>query len=694
MKRFLLSIILSIYIFTLSAQIRPASDKIDSSGNLILREVIVKAYEQNRSLSEVNGSVSLLSQFQLNRFSNLSILPALNTIPGVRMEERSPSSYRLNIRGSSLRSPFGVRNVKIYFNEIPLTDPGGNTNLNELGYYNIKSIEIIKGTAGSLYGAGIGGSLLINSMPANWRPGVSINYITGSFATNSLNGNIQWGTDKNKNTISYTHQTSNGYRTQTQMRRDIVSWETMLKANDKQTIHAYMLYSDLYYQTPGGLNQREYDTDPTSARPPVGSLPGAVQSHASIYLKTFLTGISNEYHFNNCWKNTTAVYGAFTDVKSPGIRIYGTKKEPHFGGRSNFEFKKLLQTTELQLNFGAEAQKGFFNASDYKNKQGARDSLQTNDNINNWQYMIFGQIDLKFPKGWIITAGASFNKSSVEFTRLSTTPEVVQKRDFENKIAPRISLLKKITVNTSVYASAARGFSPPTTSELLKSSGVIGSSLQPEDGIDYEIGIRGDLLNNRLHFDINAFFSQLKNTIVQRIDTNNVYYYVNAGSTKQNGIETFLSYQIANRPSGVINNAQIWSSITFHDFHYNNFKQLSADYSGNMLPGVPPKVIVGGLDIATSLGIYTNITYTYTDRISLNDASTAFANSYNLLAGRIGYRKIFKNRLKIDFFGGIDNIFNTKYSLGDDINASAGRYFNAAPGTTYFVGLALNNIFH
>lgn len=35
----------------------------------------------------------------------------MNAIPGIRMEQRSPGSFRLNIRGSSLRLPFGIRNV-------------------------------------------------------------------------------------------------------------------------------------------------------------------------------------------------------------------------------------------------------------------------------------------------------------------------------------------------------------------------------------------------------------------------------------------------------------------------------------------------------------------------------------------------------------------------------------------------------
>ena len=124
-----------------------------------LPDIIVKAFEQNKSSMNVPASVNVVNRHTLGLFGPTSIVQAVNTTPGIRMEERSPGSYRLNIRGSSLRSPFGVRNVKLYFNDIPITDPGGQTYLNELGYYNINSIEIIKGPASSLYGAGTGGAM-------------------------------------------------------------------------------------------------------------------------------------------------------------------------------------------------------------------------------------------------------------------------------------------------------------------------------------------------------------------------------------------------------------------------------------------------------------------------------------------------------------------------------------------------------
>ena len=44
----------------------------------------------------------------------------------------------------------------------------------------------------------------------------------------------------------------------------------------------------------------------------------------------------------------------------------------------------------------------------------------------------------------------------------------------------------------------------------------------------------------------------------------------------------------------------------------------------------------------------------------------------------------------MEIFGSVDNIFNTKYSLGNDINAAAGRYYNAAPGINYYVGIGMH----
>jgi iron complex outermembrane receptor protein len=42
----------------------------------------------------------------------------------------------------------------------------------------------------------------------------------------------------------------------------------------------------------------------------------------------------------------------------------------------------------------------------------------------------------------------------------------------------------------------------------------------------------------------------------------------------------------------------------------------------------------------------------------------------------------------LDFYTGADNLLNETYSLGNDINAAAGRYYNAAPQRNYYAGIS------
>src|SRR4051812_31607747 len=101
-----------------------------ADSSIRLKEVTIAIYPGKPLILHSVASVSTLSEQELKNHSSVSFLPAFNTLAGVRMEERSPGSYRLSIRGSLLRSPFGIRNIKIYMDEFLLTDGGGNTYLN------------------------------------------------------------------------------------------------------------------------------------------------------------------------------------------------------------------------------------------------------------------------------------------------------------------------------------------------------------------------------------------------------------------------------------------------------------------------------------------------------------------------------------------------------------------------------------
>ncbi len=650
-----------------------------------LQQVEVRAFEQNRKLTEIPAAVSLINKAQFSRFSPASILPALNSQPGIRMEERSPGSYRLNIRGSSLRSPFGVRNIKIYFNEIPYTTPGGDSYFNQLGFYNFQSVEIIKGPGSSLYGAGTGGVLLIRSDESNFKPGLQLDAMAGSFKSSNINLQARVGQTNQQHTIQYQTQHSDGYRDQTKMDRRVFSWSLRAKMGEKGTLSTHFLYSDLFYETPGGLNKTEFLANPKAARPRVGATPGAAEAKAALSQKTFLAGISYSYTFNEQWRQTSTVYGAFTQLRNPGIFNYSRTTEPHTGGRTVWQFKQKAFTAHL----GAEFQQGFTNAKAYKNVGGQPDSLRSDDDVSNRIGTLFAQGVLSLGKGWLLSGGASITQLKISVTRLSALPVTTKERRYSNEIAPRLALLKKIREEVSVYASISKGFSPPTNSEVLPSSGIISTDLEAEKGISYEIGSRGNLHNGKFYYDINLFSYQLKNAIVVRRDNVGRDYFVNAGSTKQKGIETQAGYILPSSSHKIFGFSRVWASHTFYDFTYNEFIKGSTDFSGKKLPSVPKHTLVAGLDLSLRMGLYSNITYSYNDPIPLNDANTDLSNAVHLISARVGWKKEWQQRIKLDLFVVGENLSDTHYSLGFDLNANGGRYYNTAAGRAFFGGISL-----
>ncbi|MEQ1676803.1 MAG: TonB-dependent receptor plug domain-containing protein [Chitinophagaceae bacterium] len=660
-----------------------------------LDEVIVRAFEQNRNQRSTTTLVKIIEHNNADRYNKISLVHGLNTVPGVRMEERSPGSYRINIRGSSLRSPFGVRNVKVYWNDIPITDPGGNTYFNQLAYNNFSSIELFKGPAGSMYGAGTGGLILVNNWD-RWQPGISIEYITGSYNLHNIFTSVRFGNKENRNQITYAHNQSDGFRVQTKMRRDNFSWQSQLKLSEKQQLTASVLFSDMYYQTPGALTLAEFTANPKSARPAGGGFPSAVNAKAAIYQKNITAGFTNIYNFSSVFKNTTTLYGAFAQIKNPAIRNYERRNEPSFGGRTFFTYTRRSQIeysgqkeNKVQLIGGSEFQQGYFNTQVFKNRNGNPDTLQTNDDINYTTYSLFIQGDINIRESWFINSGISLNKTKVDLTRLSSYPVVKQGRSYKSEIAPRISVKKIITDDLFMKATIARGFSPPTIAELLPSTGVISTSLEAEYGWNYEMTAGYSLFHRKLFIEATGFFFKLTNALVQRRDLSGADFFVNAGNIRQKGIELNADYTTVNHKKGMIDYFSINAGYTYNHFRYGTFIKGADDFSGKKVPSVPANTFSLLADLIFKNGLYANATWYSASKIFLNDANLASAAAYHLLGCRLGWKKTLEKKYKLNFYAGADNLLDESYSLGNDINAAANRFYNAAPRRNYYAGLSL-----
>jgi iron complex outermembrane receptor protein len=467
-----------------------------------------------------------------------------------------------------------------------------------------------------------------------------------------------------------------------------VSFISQLKISDREQLTASILYNNLFYETPGALTKAEFIANPKQSRPAAGGFPSAVTVKAAIYQKNFVAGINHQYNFTSSFKNSTSVYGTFTQFTNPTFRDYERRTEPSFGGRTSFVYEKKTGNTKVQLVAGGELQAGFFNALASKIKNGIADTLLTNDDITYNNYNIFAQGDININDSWIVTAGASINRTKVGFTRLNAYPVMAQSRTYKNEISPRLAVQKILSKGNAVFASISKGFSPPTLAELLPSTASININLEAEEGINYELGGRLGFLKNKLHVEATGFYFKLYNALVSRKDNSNADYFVNAGNAKQKGIEVSADYAVAFR-NKVLDYLVIKPAFTFSDFKYGDFQKGTNNFSGKYLPSVPKNTFAFLADLQLKRGIYFNSTYYLATKIFLDDANTAAAGTYHVLGCRVGWKLPVKTKLKLNFYAGGDNLLNETYSLGNDINAAGARYYNAAPKRNYYAGVAL-----
>ncbi len=417
-----------------------------------------------------------------------------------------------------------------------------------------------------------------------------------------------------------------------------------------------------------------------------------MEQQAAIFLKTFYGGLSQEYQWNKNWTNRTAIYFTYNQVENPSIRNYERRIEPGFGGRTVSNYQFASGQIKGKITFGGEFQYGFNNTRVFGNRFGQIDTLQTDDEIRTTSYNLFTQAELDLPKQFYLTLGGSYNQLIYNYLRLSQVPNDQQELAFAPVFSPRVALLKKLKPNLSVYGSLSAGFSPPTIAEVRPSEGTFNRDLQPEKGINYEMGLRGRAWKNKFQFDMTVFNLQLNETIVVRRTPDGADFFVNAGNTNQKGIETSLNWQIINDKKLIINDLRIFFNYTYNDFRFKNYQkqaQQIEDFSGNWLTGVAPHIAIAGLDLQTKIGFYANLTYNFTDRIPLNDANTFFASGYRLLGGRLGFRRTFAQKFALEAWLGIDNALNEQYSLGNDLNAVGNRFFNPAADRNFFGGLRL-----
>ena len=660
------------------------------SKNIELQPVEIKQYFSKQSILQLTNSAHTISKSVLQAQNPTSITSAINTVAGIRMEERSPGSYRIGMRGSLIRSPFGIRNTKIYIDELPLTDAGGNSYLNLLDPNAIEAIHIIKGPDGSLFGANSG--VVIRISPYGFSTNkntVDLQLSTGSFGLFQQNLGINQKINEKYNfAINQSYLTSNGYRDHSTFQRKTFQTAHQFQYNQKGSLKLFALYSDLDYQTPGGLTLKQYEENPKAARPAAGPNPSAEEQQATIYNRTFYAGLSHDYKITNKLSHFIGVFGSHTDFENPFITNYEYRTEKNLGARTFLSYQEDEKNIPFQFQIGLEAQNGWNKIDNFDNNKGVSGDPQAKDILDNQQLNLFSRAQFDLTKSWMLEGSLGLNKNSIKYESLYPTENInMGDITFEDVWMPRIATSYQFANRMAVRASISKGYSTPTLAEVRSSDNTINTSLLAESGVNYEVGYKLQGKNNRWLLDFSMYQYNMDNGIVRNLNDTGVEFYVNAGEMIQKGTElSFWSFWELN--NSFLKSIQFNTAASYNHYRFGNYNNAAISFKDNKVTSVPDWTLANTLTFVFLKQFQVNIYHNHTSMIPLDDANTVFSDAYDLVQAKLNWSTHLPNlRSKLTFFIGIDNALNQKYSLGNDINAFGGRYYNAAPTRNYYAGL-------
>lgn len=662
-----------------------------------VNEVVITGFKNETSNEKISASIGYIDKRLLNNNDQTSLQNAFNSVAGVTMESRGyGGSHRLSIRGSSLRAPFAVRNIKMYANGIPLTSPDGQVPLEMMDAVDVSSIEIIKGPAGSVWGSGNGGVVLYKMKQAEPLNGVRYggSFQAGSYDLQRSNIYAELGWNSGGLRISHTWQDNHGYRENEANRKNQLTLTATQRINTKHHLLFYGTYYDGSWQLPGGLSMQQLIDNPRQAN--------IYSKNNQVHLsrERLMGGVSHTAQYSSAFSSTTSFYSYSTKKLNPyGTSAFnnGYKDEGAlgYGGRTDWQYKKSLgRNFNAKLNIGGEIQYEQYDITEHSLSQGLPNVFRYAYNIGYWSTMAFVSADVTWKDRIILNLGSSINHLNQDVKgNAQTFGTTDTTASWKSDLLPRVGLNVRLFRELYFFSQYSKGNSNPTVFEMVDyENNNYNLNLHPEHGTNYEAGFKGRFYKTQLRFELAVYQLVLSDAILSYTDNTTAEAertrFANSGSTIQRGFEWSVAKTFFKESNALRIHMQTAGSA--YHYRFDDYRRDEVQLSGKSIPGVPLFNTSTNIQFDWKKKLQLDIAHFWFDRTPLNNANSAWSNPYNLTNVKLNYRISIKEKVDLSFFAGINNVLNTSYSSFYGLNDINGRYFNPSPPANYFGGIALN----
>lgn len=622
-------------------------------------------------------TVSSIDQAKIEKLTEPTIEPLLNSLPGAWMQTGALNTNRISIRGVGYREPFATTGIKIYLDDIPLTNGAGESSIEDIHPLLFSGIDVWRGPSSALWGSGLGGMVhLKTKFPEEniWNAQVQV----GSFNRIQTDHHISFRYGKNKTLGSVFHYqflNDDGYRDNNQYQKHSFTWGQQWQNNRGLTIKSFLHAIDLKAYIPSSINEIDYKNNFSIAAPTWDAVNGNED-----YLK-YIAGIHAAYSRSDKWLYQAALFGTF--FHSDEVRPFNILDESNvsFGTRHRYTIS-LNQHTHL--NAGFEYFRENYEFSTFETLEGGQAGIKLSEQKENRNYAnIFLQSEIDLAEKWILFGGIHFSLNTLSGQNVVA--------NFPLAYYPTIGVNYIVMSNVSLSANISRGYSNLSLDDVLNSSGILTPAIVPETGWSEEIALLIGDLNSR-HVRIGLYHMDIDNSVITIRIADDIFEKANAGSSVHDGIEAGYRLLPAN------SKFNIEGSYTY-SYHRN-----PDNAKPNELPGTPKHRTYHRLALRPFHSLECFAIHHFISDVFLNDANTAKADGYQLLNAGIFYHWLLNENWKMTFSCNVHNLLDSHYSSMFQINApsvngSLPRYYYpgkprsvyGAFSIKYLIGKAANS---
>jgi iron complex outermembrane recepter protein len=525
-----------------------------------IEEVIVTATRQTQPLRDFAGSISVTSGADIALVGATHYAEIINRVPGAMIQRNSGQESLTAIRSPVLTGPGSCGVFLFLENGIPIR-PTGFCNVNELFEVNseqAQSIEVLRGPAGVVYGSGAmhGAVNVIQSTPGELPPqSLALEIGPDQYYRTKLALADQVGDTDVGGAVVATHD--GGWRDASGLDEQKLNVALMRRLSEGH-FTMRLAATNLNQETAGFIQGHDAYRNEAIAR----SNP-----NPEAYRDAYAVRLTGEYErpLGDAWLSVRP-YVRHSHMEFLQHFLIGKPLEEN--GQSSAGVITTLQTvvfahTQLLAGLDLEVADGFLKETQAgPATDGAPPANAIRPAGKHYDYdvqsqvaALYAQLEQPFAQRWHATAGVRLEYVHYDYdnnmiagnTRDDGTTcgtagclfnRPADRSDAFTNLTSKLGLVYDINDHHTLYATVARGYRAPDTSELYRlQRNQSAAELNSERLDSAEIGARGDF--GALRYAL-AIFKMKKDNVIFR-DANG--FNVSDGRTDHEGVEYELNWQ-------------------------------------------------------------------------------------------------------------------------------------------------------